>query len=214
MGTGGPSGTEGASMVHGRVRCCVLIAVGILGVSAPNAFAAGGITGTVTGPGGAALTSPICVVVFDPDDSVVDFVFTNGAGQYTVADLDAGNYKVGFSSRPPCGGNYLDEFHNDKPDIGSADLVAVSDGTNTTVNAQLATGGQILGRVSGPSNQDLSGICVQAYQNDPSAAVRTTTTNGTGNYTLSGLATGSYKIRFRPCSAGKLLGEWHNDKQS
>jgi protocatechuate 3,4-dioxygenase beta subunit len=171
----------------------------------------GTITGHVTGPAGQDLAG-ICVTVLGSNQfDFVAFGSTNPSGVYTISGVPAGSYKVQFSSCGP-GGNFLTEYYNDRPDFASADAVVVVGGQTTqNIDAALASGGSITGHVTGPAGQDLSGICVNVLSGEFNTA-GSATTNGSGLYTVSGLSTGSYKVRFSPCGSGNFLVEFYNDK--
>ena len=174
--------------------------------------APGTISGKVTGPASQNLSN-ICVGVFDAHGNLLNFTFTAPNGTYSFGNLRPGSYRVGYSACT--GGNYVDQYYNGKPDLASADPVPVTAGQTTpNIDAQLAAGGTISGTVTGPSNQNLSNICVGVLRSN-GTQVKGATTGPSGTYTVGGLQTGTYKVQFTPCIGGSgFLGEYYNDKHT
>ena len=79
------------------------------------------------------------------------------------------------------------------------------------INAGLPVGGSISGTVTEDGGGPLADICVD---------VSDTTftfygfgiTDSSGNYSVGGLPTASYKVQFYDCGSGTHIGEWYNDK--
>jgi hypothetical protein len=126
---------------------------------------------------------------------------TNSVGEYTISRLPSGSYKVTFESS----GGYLVQYYNGKSSSGEANPVAVTAGVTTgSIDAELLKGGQIKGTVvEAGTTTALPGIEACAYLGGNYAGC--TNTDSSGEYTISGLATGSYTVKF---SAGSsLFGE-------
>ena len=185
--------------------------------------AAGSITGTVT-DGSAKPLQNVNISVYQLDSvsgqwNWAESAYTDASGSYAAGGLHAGEYKVGFSAGGGCGpvcsasDNYGPEYFNDKPDIASADLVAVTAGNATTgINASLATGGSISGRVTDQHGHPLKNVSVAVYE--PSGTgypVAWNSTDADGNYSAGGLQTGSYKVEFGTPNTVYNL-EYYNDK--
>jgi hypothetical protein len=85
------------------------------------------------------------------------------------------------------------------------------------LGAQPALGatGQITGTVTNASGDPLENVCVTPYtlSNTP-LGLSADATDSQGDYALSGLATGSYKVRFHPCAHPSLgyVEEWFDNK--
>ena len=176
------------------------------------ALASGGrVTGTVTEEGTGNPVSDVCVFAENPTTGAeLGFANPDGAGTYAVEGLPTGNVKIEFN---PCGsGAWVTEFYNDKPDLSSADPVSVTAGFTTSgINAQLVAGGTIIGSVTGPSNQRVEGICVEANRTDgPGSGLATTDPNG--DFEISGIPAGSYDVQFTDCTSGTYVSEFYNDK--
>ena len=87
--------------------------------------------------------------------------YTGTDGTYTAGGLRSGSYKVLFRAY---NGIYAREWHDNKEDFESADLVWVTAPANTTVNAALDHGGSISGTVTdAETGEALSGIDVEVY---------------------------------------------------
>ncbi|CAK8718500.1 hypothetical protein GCAAIG_07955 [Candidatus Electronema halotolerans] len=183
----------------------------------------GSISGKVTDPDGTAVSGAY-VYAYGPDYGSTS---TGADGTYTISGLPSGDYKVEFNA--PFSSDLLDEWYNGKADYSSADAVTVTaPDTKSGIDATLAKGGSITGTVKDGSNSDapLSGAYVYAYLCDnascdsySSAGYDYTATDGT--YTISGLPTGSYKVKFTVAyrsngiegwTATGLIDEWYNDK--
>ncbi len=169
----------------------------------------GGISGNVTD--GTTGISGVVVVVFTHDNinSQMGLAFTNASGDYTLTGLPTGDYKVLFS-----GGSagYLSEWFNDMPDFNSADLVTVTaPATTLGIDAVLTLAGSISGRVTDGSGAGISGLSVSASDSNVLLTRALTTTNANGDYTLRGLATGSYKVHFE-ANGIDFADEWYNDQ--
>ena len=174
------------------------------------------ISGTLTGVGGAPITSgSVTVRQYDAEDEFwrsVAFGSTNASGSYTVGGLAAGTYRVEFYG----GGAYLTEYYDNKTTVESATDITLASGANRTgVDAQLAVESHITGTVTNPAGAGVGGVGVQAYRwvggQWQWATFTETETNGT--YDLRGLTTGSYRVQFRGSDVGNgtYLDEYYND---
>lgn len=183
----------------------------------------GEIVGTVTDEAGEPLGG-ICVWADrDTDqepvsedgfgsDAVVAFSggpTTDDSGLYRIGALRDGDYRVHFwdCNRPR---RYLDEWYDGQPDHGSADTVPVSEGEETSgIDAGLALGGWVQGRVTDPGGDPVADICVDA-EDGPSFGYARTGEDGT--YLLGALRTGTYRVRFRDCSWPSVYqSEYYDD---
>lgn len=178
-----------------------------------EAVATGSLAGTVTGTSGplAEVEVEACQWEAGEEDCLDYFTATTGAdGTYLIEDLPAGPYKIGFL---PSDG-HVEEYYANKPDLDSADQVAVADGPVTGIDAQLAAGGSIAGAVTGPGGP-LVGVEVEVCRwdavEDWCADSDYVETGAGGAYTATGLAPGTYKVGF---VAEGLVPEWYDDQPS
>jgi len=148
--------------------------------------------------------------VFDLDNNVLWEGEADASGNYTVSNLPARFLKVFFDSN---GHNSLSEWYNNKDSFATADQVMVTAGSNTpNINAQLLAGGQISGQVTNVSNVGIFHIGVQVYELDNNF-LGGADTDASGNYTVSGLPSGSFKVEFYGYG-WNYISEWYNDKVS
>ncbi len=172
------------------------------------ALAAGGqITGTVTDASTSAPVGNVEVDAYDSGGSLVASSQTASDGTYTISGLPTGSYHVGFVA----GGNYVSQFYNGKATLAAADPVSVTAGSTTSsINAALATGGQITGTVTDASTSTpVAAVFVQAYDSGGNL-VGTGQTASDGTYTISGLPTGSYHVGF--VAGGNYVSQFYNGK--
>jgi hypothetical protein len=170
------------------------------------------ISGRVTSEEGGAPLEAISTSVYEA--STGDYVAgdaTDAAGIYRVGGLTAGAYKLRFYDSD---GWYLTEYHDDRPDLESADSVAVTAGMTTSVDAALTPAAIIRGTVTAEgSGAPLEDVRVNVYDALSDDYVKSDTTDGSGAYRVGALGTGSYKVRFYD-NNGLYLTEYHNDKPS
>lgn len=123
---------------------------------------------------------------------------SNGSGSYTIGSLPSGSYRVRFTTEGEGGGNYLSQFYAGKTLQPEATPVPVaSPGTSGGINAEMHAGGQIGGRVvDSNTSAPLSGIFACAETAVSEVSVECSLTNSNGEYTISDLPSGSYKVEF------------------
>ncbi len=154
----------------------------------------GAISGTVTGSSGGI--EGVEVIADDAQGNVVADASTASDGTYTVSTLPAGAYHVEFL---PSGGGLLPQYYKDEPTLASANAIAVTSGATTTgINAALQSGGEIAGTVTDSvSNAPLAGIDVQINGGSANSEyIGKAVTNTNGQYSFTGLPSGSYTVQF------------------
>jgi protocatechuate 3,4-dioxygenase beta subunit len=163
----------------------------------------GSISGRVTDSSGAPLVD--VSVSADSDDGGYGSSTTDADGRYTIVGLSDGDYRVRF--RPSSESNFVREYYNDTTDYEAATLVAVTAGdTATGIDAVLAQGGAISGRVTDSSGAPLADVDVYADGDGWGYA----STDADGRYTIVGLSDGDYRVEFWPYDS-TLVGEYYND---
>ena len=109
----------------------------------------------------------------------------------------------------PWSTNYFTKYYRDASDLESATDVSVRQGeTTSSIDVQLSEGGHITGTVTleissarfvaGGANP-LAGVQIEAYRENGLGEwewAGSAATNGTGQYDISGLATGTYRVGF------------------
>jgi hypothetical protein len=146
--------------------------------SATSLMAVGSISGVVTTALGVPLPGAT-VTVLRGSDTVIATTTTAGDGSYSFSAIPAGEYVVRAT---------LLTFQT------AIAGVTVLDGQNSVANFSLATNpGAIAGQVLDSGTLlPITGATVHAIEND--TLIGSTTTDGSGNYTINGLASGSYIV--------------------
>lgn len=156
------------------------------------------ISGVVTDESGVPITNAH-ISVDTTDFSFQNWALTGSDGAYSVRGLPAGAYRLKFQGN--WDGNYVSEYFNNQQVQAAANLVSVSTTEPVTgINASLAAGSSISGKVSAPGGSGLANVSINIYpancQNCSSVTYVTTDQNG--DYLVKGLAAGNYKILFLP----------------
>ena len=168
----------------------------------------GQIIGTVTAAAGGAPLPNIEVDVLDPSGNFVGEACTASNGTYAVQGLSTASYVVQFLANgagffggcaPPQ--NYASQYYNNRSTLATADPVSVTGGSTTSgIDAAMATGGQITGKVTdGSTGAALANVATILY--DASGNIITTTCTATGGtYGFVGLGSGAYRVGFNQFS--------------
>ena len=190
----------------------------VRGVNA--ALPAGGtISGRITSPGGAGLSS-VCVES-DPvrGGGLAGFTTTGSDGRYALPGLEPGPYRVFFDTTADCDSSQdglVPQWYPDAASRARATIVTVRAGATTPgISATLQADGGISGTVTAASGgRPLTGICVRAIPLTAGRGASFTVTGG-GRYSLTGLAPGRYRVRFRSgCGASGYATQWWKDAGS
>ncbi|MDQ2700955.1 MAG: carboxypeptidase regulatory-like domain-containing protein [Actinomycetota bacterium] len=186
-----------------------LLVLGIAGAAQASPAAAGGLSGTVTGPDDSPLQF-ICVTLYTPNNAYVDNEVTEADGSYSFSSLAAGQYKLSFED---CGEhNVISEFYDDETSLSAADPVSVAaDGITGNINAELAAGGYISGTLVDEAGEPLEGICANAATTEAGYG-GLDVSGADGEYKIPGLATGTYVVVFFTCGGENVVNEFFNDQ--
>ena len=178
----------------------------------------GTISGTVTAAdNGDELSGSI-----DLYDSDKNWLSTHSFynGTYQLTGLITGTYYLKFDSNHY---NYIDEYHNNKADLESADPISITAGETTEISAQLDRGGVLEGFVTRADNGDrLTNGGVIAENTVTGVSYYDTylydDTLGYGYYKIEGIPTGNYILFFDPTvysgDTSDLIEEYYNGKSS
>lgn len=170
----------------------------------------GNITGSVTDSIANAGIQGVLVIAYDENPTAMPIAaITDRTGSYSITGLAAGSYKIIF--RTYGNTDYQSQWYNNKPDKLTATTVTVTDSSTTTgINASLQRGGKITGTVSdNVSGSGISGIDVNALDTISGTWINSGYTDSSGTYSISGLTTGSYQLRF---SGADYVAQWYGGK--
>lgn len=182
--------------------------------------ARGHISGVITDADGQPLSGMRIGAGFKRDgiDYWENVVSTSSdeTGNYTLAGLEPGQYRVCFSDAQDQH-HYSYECYDNAPTIERANDVTVQAGTTTTINAELAATGGISGVVTDEAGNPLPWIQVQLWF-DPQGtgqwmldAVHWSYPDENGNYLFTGLDVGKYRMRFVDPGGSLYAPEFYND---
>ena len=169
----------------------------------------GRITGRVTRDSDGMGVSGVGITVYNSSYNFTTSTGTDASGNYTVTGLATGSYYLATSNSS----GLIDECYNNSNSLGSATAVSVSVNSITTgINIALADPGSITGRVTrNTDGTGISGVGVIAG-NSYSDYVSSTTTDESGNYTITGLAADNYSVRTTNSSG--FIDEYYDNTTS
>ena len=136
---------------------------------------------------------------------------TNENGEYTIKGLSSGSYVVEFFSLFEEG--YLGQYYSGKASASEANRVGVTAGSTTAnINAELQAGGGISGRVTDASAQPLEKIEVCAIETTNGYFSSCASTNGNGEYAITGLPSSSYEVEFAAPEGSNYARQFWDNK--
>jgi len=169
---------------------------------------ANSIAGNVKGIANSNVVSAV-VSLYTVNGDFVASAMTDDSGNYVLVGLAAGNYKLRFG--PPIGTGYIAEWWDNKSSLALADTVTVSGGVAATgKNAVLGAEATITGNVKNTSGTNLAGVRVDARNVWRTFVSPPSTTDADGNYSISGLAGGSYTLYFNGTEQNYVAQWWNN----
>ncbi|WP_181038463.1 S-layer family protein [Arthrobacter sp. ZGTC131] len=168
------------------------------------------ITGKITVPAGVDLTM-VNVSATAEGSANGTYGQVNADGTYAIKGLVAGTYKVKFSSY---NSGALDEWYNNVQTAAEATPITLTLGEDrTAVDATLAKGAAISGKVTLPAAGYSSEAYITAYKASDNSMAGSTWANADGTYSLRGLLPGNYKISFSAFGTG-ALPQWYKNASS
>jgi hypothetical protein len=196
-------------MRGGRVTCTVrrrsaIGSIVLLALALPASAFAGSISGKVTDQISGKPVKGVKVGAGPVGYGLRDYAETAADGSYQIDDLEAGQFNVCFLPAP--GVNLLRQCWHDlsQPFYGEA-IDVPAEGRVTGIDAELAPGTSIAGRVTDWRGNPLEGVCAAAWtpQGGGSGRAAVAGTDERGDYTLVGLTPGApNKIVFAPDGGG------------
>jgi hypothetical protein len=177
----------------------------------------GHITGTITDATGKPLHN-VYVTPYQREGCGLTwaegmFEATDEQGRYDLGGLQPGTYRVGYVDYS--GASNLREFHHDAASLETATSIVVGTGATVSgVDAQLAAGTRVSGRILRTNGTPQPGGAISAYTRKPGSSTWTYVTNGvvhptTGTYKI-GLLPGTYRFLFS--SMPESDGTTYNDE--
>jgi hypothetical protein len=210
------AGRQAAGTRRPRLSLVLAVVLGSFALLAiapiAGAIAAGTIQGTVSGAG--APQTGVEVDVLDiPAGEFIASATTDVTGEYHVAGLAPGTYKVQFV--PPSESEFVGQYFKAKATLASAEPVTVNEGSTTTaINAELAKGGKISGLVKAEGvaleNAEVVVLPVDIEQSFFGLA----TTKAGGAYTIVGVPPGEYTVYFSAPPGENLIPQLWDDEES
>lgn len=175
-----------------------------------------GIAGTVTSDSTGLPIGGIEVCAYEEasESPFGECTSTEPSGRYALTALTAGAYIIEFSSPATGASDYVRQYYDDKSQPEEAEAVMVSAGSVTLgVDAQLKDGGRVTGKVtSAASHTAVNGVLVCAFT-AATGIEECGLTNGAGEYAITGLPSGSYRIGFDGEEAGYVI-QYYDDESS
>lgn len=177
----------------------------------------GTITGIVSAATGEPPTGTVRVTAQPYQNSEIAYsrsTLVDELGAYTIVGLGQGEYTVIAESIS--GGNYVSTWHPTARTLSTATQIFVGPMLQAdNVDIEMPIGGTITGKISpGAHPIDLSMVRITAHSNENDFnGTGTSVIDANGNYRISGIATGSYKLQARPLSS-VYVPTWHESSSN
>jgi hypothetical protein len=132
--------------------------------------------------------------------------YTDNSGNYSVAGLASGAYKLDFSKT-----GYVHQWYNGKAGRDSATSVSVTvPDTTAGIIMILVKGGSISGTISDRiTGVGIAGANLHVMDRSSGEETFGVQTDSNGSYTISGLASGSYRLRIDAPYGSGYVGKWY-----
>ena len=141
------------------------------------------------------------------------YAFTDENGQYFIAGLPDGEYRLRFIDPNDI---LASTYYDNKPDLSNADTITIVDGqTIAGVDAAMTGAGSITGRISLSGSGSPAGITAMAYRHTGTnwEPFGSATADAGGNYAIGGLLEGAYRIYFIDTSR-KYRDQYYSEDDS
>ncbi|NOZ61961.1 MAG: T9SS type A sorting domain-containing protein [Calditrichaeota bacterium] len=175
----------------------------------PNTVGVGAISGNVTAPNG--LPESNCIIeIYGENQNYQGSESVNANGDYLLSSLAAGNYKLLL--RYYGDQNYASEWYENASNFSDATFISVTEGdTIKHVDFVLDWGGCIAGKIVRPDGSPLEQydyVNLTVYDLDYNW-VNSFPVDESGNFNISQLQTGSYKLQFEYDGMNNFFGGWY-----
>lgn len=174
----------------------------------------GSISGRVLDANNRSVVGVLVIASVPATGVVASSGFTDVNGNYTIANIPAGSYKVSVDTS---GTNFISEYYDSVPDANQATLVDVTqlnDTPNIDFELELTdvakTFGSISGTVLDENSQPVAGVNVYASDFTGSPNGNNTITDTNGKYTITDLPAGDYRIRVEAFNTD-FIREFYDD---
>ena len=149
----------------------------------------------------------VCVATVDANDAwTYRYQLSTASGTYTFAGLATGTYRVQFSPCTAADAGTAPEWYPGVRLLKDAQTISVTDGTDTAgidvSDLRLEPGASMSGRLTDSTGAGIAGVCLNDYVTGTHQNVGGTNTDANGDWTISGVATGSYLIDYSDCGGG------------
>jgi len=178
------------------------------------------LSGTVYGHTkiGTAPLAGVSVNARNATGSAFGYGTTDAAGKYNLTGLAAGNYKISYNQYSSSASvRFIGQFWKNKATEAQANPVKVGatnlSGYNVTLEQGSSISGKLTMRLGGVSKPATTVTKVTTFLNGSTTGVDNWVyLDAAGNYTISPLAAGSYKLSFGDLGATSgLRGEYYNN---
>ncbi|HEX9731429.1 MAG TPA: carboxypeptidase regulatory-like domain-containing protein [Thermoanaerobaculia bacterium] len=160
----------------------------------------GAVSGTITHALTSGPVASVEVAIFDADGDWVDWTYTSSTGGYTFDRLPAGTYFVATD----VDGSFVDELYDDlvcpggpysgcDPTTGTP-VAVVLNATTTGIDFALDPGGAIAGTVRDAATGNPLAFAGVVVWDAAGEFLRSGSANGSGQYSVAGLAGGTYFV--------------------
>ena len=159
------------------------------------------ITGKVASAANGAPMAEVTVQAYEAEsEREVATGRSNGSGEFAIEGLAPGTYKLAYL--PPAAAAF--QYFNGRHTWSTAEPVSVTaDSVTTVAEAKLGVGGSIAGKVTKMSSSGIEDAEVCAQEPTGQHVIPyCVTANASGEYSIAGLASGSYVVEFngRTCT--------------
>ena len=175
------------------------------------------ISGTVTGAGAQGQPSRPAASAYVTlyrleDDYAIASDYTDAAGAYSFGKLEAGTYHVAV--QPSGSSPWLTQWYTGAATrVGATGITVATGEALAGRDVELARGGTLQGVVTG-AGAPVPYVSVRIYDAATGVRVTSTTTAIDGSYSVGGLDSGEYLVRFLPSDrSGNWNDEWSANRR-